>query len=231
MRRGHGPVAILFASALIYNASLVNLQPMASHLLSPMDLVYLSLSLAAYLFGSISSAILVCHLLTLPDPRIVGSHNPGATNVHRIGGQRAAVLTLLGDLSKTLVPLLIARYLGFSQAEVAWIGVCAMLGHCFPLYFSFKGGKGVASLMAILLVVVPTLAGFALGVWLLSALTFLRASVASIITAILVPVFAYQFFTADFVPLSALSAVVLLRHRTNLANILRGDEPLISPPR
>ncbi|TQV87709.1 glycerol-3-phosphate 1-O-acyltransferase PlsY [Aliikangiella coralliicola] len=192
-----------------------------------MDLGYFSLLIIAYLFGSISSAIIVCKLLTLPDPRIVGSHNPGATNVLRIGGTRAAVATLVGDVIKTALPLLLAAYLDYSSEHLAWIGVCALLGHCFPLYFSFKGGKGVASMMAVITLVIPPFCILAIGSWLISAWTFRKSSVASLITAIIIPIFTYQFYPQLLLALTSLSVVVLLRHRINIVNIIQGKEPLI----
>ena len=192
-----------------------------------MDIQYISLLILAYFSGSISSAVLICRLLTLPDPRIVGSKNPGATNVHRIGGKLAAFATLLGDLLKTAVPILVAIYFEYSPIAVCWIGVCALLGHCFPIYFRFKGGKGVASMFAILILVVPKLSPLAIGSWIILAWSFQRSSVASIITAVVVPTFAYHFEPSLFPPLTALSAVVVLRHRNNFANILAGKEPII----
>ena len=192
-----------------------------------MDLGYFSLLLIAYLSGSVSSAILVCKLLTLPDPRIVGSHNPGATNVLRIGGSKAAIATLTGDIVKTILPILIAIYLKYSAEHLAWIGVFALLGHCFPIYFSFKGGKGVASMMAVISLVLPSFSLLAIGSWLISAWTFKRSSVASLTTALIIPIFAHNFHPELLLALSSLSTVVLLRHRTNIANIIQGKEPLI----
>lgn len=192
-----------------------------------MDFQYVSILLLAYLSGSISSAILICQLLTLPDPRIVGSGNPGATNVHRIGGKIAALATLLGDLLKTALPIILAIFLDYQPVWVAWVGVCALMGHCFPIYYRLSGGKGVASMFAVLILVGPILAPLAIGSWIILAWSFKRSSIASIITAIVVPSFAYHFESDLFVPLSALSAVVVLRHRKNFANIIEGKEPII----
>ncbi|MET1254567.1 glycerol-3-phosphate 1-O-acyltransferase PlsY [Aliikangiella maris] len=193
-----------------------------------MDLTYISLFTFAYLSGSISTAIVVCRILTLPDPRIVGSHNPGATNVHRIGGTKAAILTLFGDMLKTVFPLVAAIYLGYSTAfELIWLGVSGLLGHCFPVFFRFKGGKGVASLFAILIITVPDLSLIALTCWLIIVWSFRRSSIASIATAIIIPIFAYQFHSVLFIPLLFLSAVVVLRHKRNIANIIQGKEPIV----
>lgn len=192
-----------------------------------MDLIYIALLILAYLSGSISTAIILCRLLTLPDPRIVGSHNPGATNVLRIGGNKAALATLIGDMLKTGAPIALAFWLGYSIESTSWIGVCALLGHCFPIYFRFKGGKGVASMFAVLLLIVPRLSLLALISWIIVAWSLKRSSIASITTAIIVPFFAYHFTPNLFIPLSALSAVVVLRHKTNIANIIQGKEPII----
>ena len=192
-----------------------------------MDPLFLGLLSAAYFSGSVSTAVIVCKILTLPDPRIVGSHNPGATNVLRIGGRKAAILTLLGDIAKTALPIYVAILFGFSQDLLIWVGVCALLGHCFPIYYRFRGGKGVASLFAILTLVAPRLAMLAIVSWLIIAWSFRRSSVASITVAILVPAFAYQFEPNYFLALASLSAVIVLRHKTNIANMLKGKEPII----
>jgi len=192
-----------------------------------MDLIYPALILLAYLSGSVSTAVLVCRLFTLPDPRIVGSHNPGATNVLRIGGSKAALATLAGDVLKTAFPILLADALGLSVIQLTWIGVASLIGHCFPVYFSFKGGKGVASMLTVVILVEPSLTALALSSWLISFWTFRRSSIASLMTALVVPIFASQYFAELLLPLSALSAVVFIRHRVNISNILQGIEPVI----
>lgn len=191
------------------------------------DAIYLAILLVAYLSGSISTAILTCRLLTLPDPRQFGSHNPGATNVRRIAGNRAALATLLGDVAKTALPMYLALYLGYLMPQVAWVGVSALLGHCFPIYYRFQGGKGVASLLTVILVITPQLSFLSVFTWLLAAWTFRRSSVASLLTSFMVPVFAYRFYPEGFIPLTSLSLLVFVRHSGNIANIMRGNEPLI----
>lgn len=192
-----------------------------------MDLVYLGLLILAYLTGSIASAILVCRLLTLPDPRIAGSNNPGATNVLRIGGTKAALLTLVGDIFKTALPIMLAWQLGYSAVDTAWLGVCSLIGHCFPLYFSFRGGKGVASMLTVITLVYPPFMLLSLTSWLLGLFTFRRSSIASMITAIIIPVFANNFSPDLLLPFSSLSGVVFIRHRKNIANLIQGKEPII----
>lgn len=193
-----------------------------------MDLPYIALLILAYLSGSVSTAILICKLMTLPDPRIVGSHNPGATNVLRIGGTKAAMATLVGDIVKTALPILLVMQLGYSTPHIAWLGVCGLLGHCFPIYYSLRGGKGVASMLTVIAMVLPPFTLLALGSWLISAWAFRRSSIASMLIAVIIPIFTNHFYPVLFLPLSALSAVVFIRHHKNIVNILQGSEPVIA---
>ena len=192
-----------------------------------MELFFIALLAFAYLSGSVSSAVLVCRLFTLPDPRIVGSKNPGATNVLRIGGRSAAIATLVGDIVKTALPIGLGFWLDYSDSLLLWIGAAALFGHCFPVYFKFEGGKGVASMMTTVILVTPQFALLALGCWLLSAWTFKRSSVASLITALVLPIYASQFAGELLLSMASLSAVVVFRHRKNVENIMRGQEPII----
>lgn len=192
-----------------------------------MDLFFILSLFFGYLAGSISSAILVCRLFGLPDPRTVGSHNPGATNVHRIGGRLMGFFTLAGDFFKTALPMVLVYKLDYGREASLWVGVMAVIGHCFPLYFSFRGGKGVASMMTVVALVISPFAILIAGTWLLTAYTFARSSVASILTSFVIPIYGYHFKPELFVPLCALSAVVLIRHKSNIANLLQGKEPLI----
>ncbi|WP_196139514.1 glycerol-3-phosphate 1-O-acyltransferase PlsY [Aliikangiella sp. G2MR2-5] len=192
-----------------------------------MDFLYFALLGLAYISGSISSAVLVCKVFTLPDPRVVGSNNPGATNVLRIGGKRAALATLLGDIAKTALPIIMGIWFGYSTVELLWVGASALFGHCFPLFFGLKGGKGVACLMTLVILAVPEYGLLTLGIWLLTAWTFKRSSVASLMTAITLPVFAYQFHPSFLLPLACVSGIVLIRHRSNIVQIISGNEPII----
>ncbi len=192
-----------------------------------MDLIFGFSLVAGYLAGSISSAIIVCRLMGLPDPRTQGSKNAGATNVHRIGGRWVGFLTLLGDFLKTALPMLLVYKLDYGREASLWVGVMAVIGHCFPIYFSFRGGKGVASMMTVVGLVITPFAILVVGSWLLSAYTFGRSSVASLLTSLIIPFYGYHFKPELFIPLSALSAVVLLRHHRNIANLVSGTEPLI----
>lgn len=190
------------------------------------DSIYILSLIFAYLAGSISSAIIVCRLFSLPDPRTLGSGNAGATNVHRIGGRLLGFFTLLGDFLKTSLPMVLVYKLDYGREASLWVGVMAVIGHCFPIYFSFRGGKGVASMMTVVGLVITPFAILIAGTWLITAYTFSRSSVASILTSFIIPFFGYHFRPELFLPLSVLSAVVLIRHRSNIANLLQRKEPL-----
>ncbi len=184
-----------------------------------MDLFF-SLSLIfGYLAGSISSAIIVCKLFSLPDPRTLGSNNAGATNVHRIGGKLAGFLTLAGDFLKTALPMVLVYKLDYGREASLWVGVMTVIGHCFPIYFGFKGGKGVASMITVVALVISSFAILIIGSWLLTLYTFGRSSIASIVTSLIIPFFGYHFKPELFVPLCALSLVVLIRHHSNISNL------------
>ncbi|MDH5661093.1 MAG: glycerol-3-phosphate 1-O-acyltransferase PlsY, partial [Gammaproteobacteria bacterium] len=115
-----------------------------------MEILDYTIIIASYLIGSLSSAIIVCKLMGLPDPRGEGSGNPGATNVLRFGGKKPAAITLAGDMIKGLVPVLVAKYIGISIEGIALVGLAAFLGHLYPVFFQFKGGKGVATMLGVL---------------------------------------------------------------------------------
>jgi glycerol-3-phosphate acyltransferase PlsY len=132
-------------------------------------IIYAALIMTAYLLGSISSAIIVCQLMGLPDPRSLGSGNPGATNVMRIGGKKAAAITLFGDTLKGLIPVLIGQLLDVPLLILACIGLAAFLGHLYPVFFRFQGGKGVATLLGVLLGINWMLGLAAIGTWLFMA--------------------------------------------------------------
>ena len=183
-----------------------------------------------YLLGSISAAIIVCRLMGLADPRTVGSHNPGATNVLRHGGKKAAALTLLGDMLKGLIAVLIARLITDDEFTMAMAGAGAFLGHLYPVFFQFRGGKGVATFFGALLGL-NWIAGItALACWLLFARVFKISSLAALITAIAVPVLLfYSGSNQAVVGISVImSALLIWRHRSNIRNLLQGSEDKIS---
>ena len=185
----------------------------------------LMMVLVAYLVGSISSAIIVSKLMQLPDPRSSGSGNPGATNVLRVGGKRAGAITLLGDLLKGLIPVIIARVLGFSEAVVAMTALAAFVGHLFPVYFGFKGGKGVATGLGVLLGLSPALAGIVLGIWLLILALFRYSSLAALTAVVLGLVYAWDEIPADYYIVYVIITIAILwRHRANIVRLLNGTE-------
>ena len=147
-------------------------------------MLYLICLLGAYLFGSLSIAILICKILNKPDPRTVGSENPGTTNVFRCVGKLAALLTLVSDVSKGVIPVLVAKALGLPDTLIASVGLAAFCGHLFPLYFRFKGGKGVATSLGIAYGLNLWLGLLATGTWILTAMIFRYSSLAALIMAI-----------------------------------------------
>jgi len=181
---------------------------------------------AAYLIGSISSAIIICRLMGLPDPREQGSGNPGATNVMRIGGKKAAAITLLGDLLKGFIPVYSAHLLGVSVELLAIIGLAAFMGHLYPVFFNFKGGKGVATSIGVLLGFSWWLGVAFIGTWLLIYKVGKISSVSALCASILSPVYAW-FISGNIVIVgtSAVMMVLLLwRHKSNIQRLLNGEE-------
>lgn len=180
----------------------------------------------AYLVGSISSAIIICRLMGLPDPREQGSGNPGATNVMRIGGKKAATITLLGDLLKGFIPVYVANLLGVSVDLLAVIGLAAFMGHLYPIFFRFKGGKGVATSIGVLLGF-SWLLGFAfIGTWLLIYKVGKISSLSALCASVLSPLYAW-FMLGDIfiVGASAIMMIFLLwRHKSNIQRLLNGEE-------
>lgn len=184
---------------------------------------------AAYLVGSIASAIIVCRLLGLPDPRNRGSGNPGATNVLRLGGKRAAAITLLGDVLKGLIPVLLVRAFGADLGVLALVALAAFLGHLFPVFFRFKGGKGVATAFGVV-AGLSWLAVAAMGAtWLLVAAITRYSSLSALIASIMVPVYLWL-FTQELAQAAtglAIAVLILVRHNANIRRLLAGEEPKI----
>jgi glycerol-3-phosphate acyltransferase PlsY len=182
------------------------------------------LAILAYLLGSLSFAILLSQLAGGPDPRASGSGNPGATNMLRVAGKKLAVMTLIGDLCKGLLPILIAKLLGLSLHQQAWIGLAAVVGHLYPLYFRFRGGKGVATAAGMLLGLYPPAALLALAAWALIFLLTRTSSLASLIaTPLTLPLLAWQ-QPAALLPACVLTALIVWRHRRNLRDLFAGRE-------
>lgn len=183
-----------------------------------------------YLLGSVSFAVVVSRLMGLADPRSYGSKNPGATNVLRSGSKLAATLTLAGDAAKGAVAVWLAkRYgapLGVDEFGVALTGFAAFVGHLYPVFFRFRGGKGVATFLGVVLALNPWLGLAACVVWLLIAVFFRYSSLASILAAALTPLFhAFGWgFDALLVALAAMSVLLVIRHKQNIANLMAGKE-------
>lgn len=181
---------------------------------------------AAYLIGSISSAIIICRLMGLPDPREQGSGNPGATNVMRIGGKKAAGITLLGDLLKGLIPVYIAKLLGLPAELQAAAGLAAFFGHLYPVFFGFKGGKGVATSVGVLLGFSWWLGLSFMGTWILIYKLGRISSLSALIASILSPVYAW-FIVGDAAIVAAsvgMMVFLLWRHESNIQRLLSGEE-------
>jgi acyl phosphate:glycerol-3-phosphate acyltransferase len=180
----------------------------------------------AYLLGSISSAILVCRLLGLPDPRGEGSGNPGATNVLRIGGKQAAAITLIGDMLKGLIPVLIAKLLGATIAVQALVAVAAFLGHLYPVFFGFRGGKGVATALGVLLGLHWPVGLLTIATWLVIAKVFKVSSLAALLSILVTPLYIWWLIPERSLMIAMLFMGTLLfwRHRSNIRNLLEGSE-------
>jgi glycerol-3-phosphate acyltransferase PlsY len=180
----------------------------------------------AYLLGSVSSAIIVCRLLGLPDPRGEGSGNPGATNVLRIGGKKAAAITLIGDMLKGLLPVLLAKALGASLAVQAMVAVAAFLGHLYPLFFGFRGGKGVATALGVLLGLHWPVGLLTIATWLLIAKVFRISSLAALLSLLVTPLYIWWLIPEPSLIIAMLFMLILLfwRHRSNIENLFKGTE-------
>ena len=188
---------------------------------------------AAYLIGSLSFAVIVSKFYGLDDPRSYGSGNPGATNVLRSGRKKAAALTLLGDALKGLVAVLLARwlqsYFGLADEVVAAVAVAVLAGHMWPLFFGFKGGKGVATALGVLLALSWPVALICAAVWLIMAFGLKISSLAALTATVISPLAAMFLVQQPSwqAAIALIAALVLLRHRSNIQNLLSGKESKI----
>ena len=192
-------------------------------------LLNISLVIISYLFGSLSAAVIVCKVMRLDDPRSHGSGNPGTTNVLRLHGKQAAALTLAGDVIKGLLPVLFVKTLGAPQLVIALSALAAFSGHIFPVFFNFRGGKGVATLIGVLLGMY-WMAGVAfITSWLIFAFLFRYSSLAALISAALLPIFAIFLRGPVYYTGSILVMILILfwRHRSNIRNLIAGTEDKI----
>ena len=184
----------------------------------------------AYLLGSLSFAVIVSKAMHLDDPRSYGSGNPGATNVLRSGNKRAAIFTLLLDAAKGVVAVLIARglaeRLGYGDGVVALAGLASFLGHLYPVFFRFQGGKGVATAAGVLLALNPWVGLASLGTWLAIAIATRYSSLAALVTALLAPVYVYLLHgdSPVVIAVAVMSVLLIWRHRANISKLLNGTE-------
>jgi glycerol-3-phosphate acyltransferase PlsY len=189
------------------------------------------LILFAYLLGSIATAIITCKLMGLPDPRTQGSNNPGATNVLRFGGKKAAAITLLGDGLKGVIPVVLARFV-FGIEDYTWlilIGIAAFLGHLYPVFYGFKGGKGVATAIGVFLGV-NLWGGLAfVATWLIMAKGFKISSLAALIATALSPLYFWMITGHAQLTLGVgvIAVLIFWRHRSNIQKLLDGSEDKI----
>ena len=182
--------------------------------------------IGAYLIGSISSAILISKCYGLPDPRTCYSTNPGATNMLRSGGRMVAAFTLFGDFVKAFVPVLLVQKMGFSSTIVALVGAAVFLGHLFPLYHSFRGGKGVATLFGCLCALSGWAALVWSGLWLLVLALTRRVAVASMLAGLATPVIVWWFLDTPVLTsvLAAMSLMLVWRHGDNIRRLYNRTE-------
>ena len=188
--------------------------------------VDIPLIVGAYLLGSISSAIIVCRLMGLPDPRTEGSHNPGATNVLRFGGKKAAAITLLGDMLKGLIPMLLAHLLQVSDLTFALTAMAAFLGHLYPVFFGFKGGKGVATALGVTFGLYWPVGLLVAGTWLVVALLFRYSSLSALVASLMIPTGFWWLWPEPpvIIAMCCMTALLYWRHRSNIANLISGRE-------
>ena len=187
------------------------------------------LLIASYLIGSISSAVIICKALGLPDPRTQGSKNPGATNVLRLGGKKIAAFVLIFDGLKGAVPVFIGDYYGFGLIALTLTALCTFLGHIFPVFFRFRGGKGVATYLGGL-IAINLLVGLIFSlIWLLVAKVFKISSLAALIATALSP-FYFYLITGDLrstAIIGLISLLIFFTHRDNIKRIINKDEDVI----
>ena len=202
------------------------------HLLTALDWPTLIIvALAAYLVGSLSTAVITARLLGLPDPRSAGSGNPGATNVLRLGGKKAAIVTLVGDLLKGLLPVVVAGTLLTDPDRTAAMGIAglfAFLGHLFPVFFAFKGGKGVATAAGAMLAMAPLIGVVAVVGWLSAAWATRYSSLSALFAAVVSAALA-TLLSPPFIALavSIMALLLILRHHGNIRRLIHGEEPRI----
>lgn len=192
--------------------------------LIPPDLIAVAALILAYLMGSVSAAILVCRAMGLPDPRTDGSRNPGTTNVLRIGGKPAAILTLAGDMLKGVIPVVLARKLDIDDLMLSAVGFAAFLGHLYPVFFRFEGGKGVATALGVMLALHWVLGLAVIAIWLAGFALTRISSVGAIAGFLAAPFLAGYLMPEGMLGILVTSLFLLARHRGNIKALLNGTE-------
>lgn len=192
--------------------------------MTPLALIMI---ISAYLLGSISSAVLICRLLRLPDPRHMGSNNPGATNVLRIGGKKAAIAVLLCDMLKGTIPVWGSYYLGIDPILLGLVAIAACLGHMYPIFFHFKGGKGVATALGAIAPIGLDLTALIILTWVSVAFLFRYSSLAALVTVLLAPFYTWLIKPQYTLPVAMLCCLIVFRHHQNIKRLLAGTEPKV----
>ncbi len=187
---------------------------------------FVVLSIIAYLLGSLSSAIVVCKMFHLPDPRSTGSKNPGATNVLRIAGKSKAAIVLAGDLLKGFIPVIVAHFLFLTPYQIGFVGLLAVLGHVFPVFYQWKGGKGVATALGVYLGLTPLLGPLCFISWLITFKLFRYSSLASLVTVFLAPFYVAFLLpgAVAWMPVAIIGILIIIQHRSNIERLYNGTE-------
>lgn len=185
------------------------------------------LCIVSYLMGSVSTAILVCRALGYPDPRSEGSNNPGATNVLRIAGKGPALLTLAGDVGKGVLAILLGRVLSVDELTLALMGLAAFIGHLFPLYFNFEGGKGVATALGVITTLAWPIGLGIMLIWLVVAVLSRYSSLAALVSWALAPLLVYLYQPVLFYPIVLMAVLLIIRHHANIKKLWAGTESRI----
>lgn len=193
-----------------------------------MILLTISIIIVAYFIGSISSAILICKLLGLPDPRSQGSKNPGATNVLRLSNKPTALAVLVFDILKGTIPVYGAFFLGVEPLYLGLIAIAACLGHMYPCFFGFQGGKAVATALGALAPISWGFAAALISTWLIVAKLSKYSSLAAIVTVTLAPFYAWLLKPMYTQSVAMLSVLIIFRHRSNIVRLLKGTEDKLS---
>lgn len=241
-RLGHFAFPLVNADNALYSEILEKQHVLAlakarkTFILSGILMFILFFIVPAYLIGSLSFAVIVSRALRLPDPRSHGSGNPGATNMLRTGHKSAATLTLIGDMLKGWLAVFLAHrfgaHYGMESAATYGAAVAVFLGHLYPIFFGFKGGKGVSTVLGILVAISPWLGGAILVSWLIVFALTRTSSLAALTAAALAPIFGIYLIggTLPLIALGTISTLIFWRHRANIRRLLAGEEGRFAKP-